>query len=163
MSTESITTITAVGALLLSLMTVVFNAIQVARFRVELREQTDMQIYDFAFAWDRFLVEHSDCYELLTNPSPGDELTPTERALAEYRLDLAELTWRKHQSRIYNAERDFFDRLVGIPLIQKAITSGASDRSVKAEFLEQLKAAIDSRVDREQAPGAQMTQADSPV
>lgn len=141
MSADSITTITAIGALVLSLITVVFNAIQLLRFREELREQTELSIYSTAFEWDRLLIEHPDLYDLLHHPSDGP-LTTQERALAEYRLDLAELTHRKSSNRLYQAELDFFDRLVSIPLVRKALDSGEVDKSLRQAFLEQCKSAL---------------------
>jgi hypothetical protein len=141
LDSSTITTVTAIGALLLSLVAVVFNAIQVAHLRRELREQTEQSIYDIALEWDRLLIERPDLSDLLANPSDGP-LTTQERVLAEYRLDLAELTHRKTSSRLYEAERDFFDRLISIPLLRKALASGAVDKSLKREFMEQLKAAL---------------------
>jgi hypothetical protein len=138
---DTVTTVTAIGALVLSLITVVFNAVQLLRFREELREQTELSIYNTAFEWDRLLIEHPDLSDLLHNPSVGP-LTMQERVLAEYRLDLAELTHHKSTSRLYQAERDFFDRLVSIPLVRKALDSGEVDKSLKQSFLEQCKAAL---------------------
>ncbi len=142
LDTTTVTTVTAIGALLLSLVTVVFNAIQLVRFREELREQTELSIYNTAFEWDRLLIEHPDLSDLLANPSVG-RLTTQERVLAEYRLDLAELAHRKSTTRLYQAEQDFFDRLVSIPLLRKALSSGAVDKSLKRSFLEQCKAALE--------------------
>ena len=133
---------TAIGALLLSFVAVVFNAIQVAHLRRELREQAEQSIYDMALEWDRLLIDRPDLCDLLADPSDGP-LTTQERVLAEYRLDMAELTHRKLTNRLYEAERDFFDRLISIPLVRKALASGAVDRSLKREFLEQLKAALE--------------------
>lgn len=133
---------TAIGALLLSFVAVVFNAIQVAHLRRELREQAEQSIYDMALEWDRLLIDRPDLSDLLADPSDGP-LTTQERVLAEYRLDMAELTHRKLTNRLYEAERDFFDRLISIPLVRKALASGAVDRSLKREFLEQLKAALE--------------------
>lgn len=139
---DTVTTMTAIGALLLSFVAVVFNAIQVAHLRRELREQTEQSIYDIALEWDRLLIDRPDLSDLLADPSNGP-LTTQERVLAEYRLDLAELTHRKMTNRLYEAERDFFDRLISIPLLRKALASGAVDKSLKRDFLEQLKAALE--------------------
>lgn len=142
LNADTVTTMTAIGALLLSFVAVVFNAIQVAHLRRELREQTEQSIYDIALEWDRLLIDRPDLSDLLADPSNGP-LTTQERVLAEYRLDLAELTHRKMTNRLYEAERDFFDRLISIPLLRKALASGAVDKSLKRDFLEQLKAALE--------------------
>jgi hypothetical protein len=141
LDTNTVTTATAIGALLLSFVAVVFNAIQVAHLRRELREQTELSIYDMALEWDRLLIDRPDLADLLASPSDGP-LTTQERVLAEYRLDMAEQTHRKSSSRLYQAELDFFDRLISIPLLRKALASGEVDKSLKREFLEQLKAAL---------------------
>jgi hypothetical protein len=148
MSSDSVTSWSTIAALILSVVTVAFNAIQLLRFRTELRHQTDMAVYGFAFEWDRFLAENPRLAELLQHPSPQPTLTTEERLVAEYRLDLAELTASKHAGRLYRAEPDFFDRLIRIPLIQKAIRSGEVDSSVKTAFLAQCKAALERQTGR---------------
>jgi hypothetical protein len=142
MNTDLITAWTAIGALITSVVTMILNVVQISRWRVDLRQHTDMSMYAFAFEWDRFLIEHPDCAELLATPSPGTTLTMQERRLAEYRLDLAELTARKNSARLYDAESDFFDRLISIPLIRKALSSGEVNGSLKADFLAQCLAAL---------------------
>jgi hypothetical protein len=94
-----------------------------------------MALYNYIFAWDQFLLEHPEMSELLLKPSASPELTLKERRLAEYRLDLAEFAFRKSASDLYDAEPDFFTRLIEIPLIRKAILSGGLKRSLRPEFL----------------------------
>lgn len=141
MNTSDISAWSAVIALALTAISVTFTGLQVARFRKDLRHQTEVALYSYIFEWDRLLIEHPELSRKLLRPSPGATLSLPERRLAEYRLDLAEFAFLRSKGDLYDADPDFFIRLIGIPLIRKAILSGQLEGSLRPEFLTRCVAA----------------------
>lgn len=146
MGASQISAWSSIVALLLTFASVTFAGIQLLRFRKDLKHQTDMALYSYIFEWDRFLLEHPAMSELLLKPSSDSALTLMERRLAEYRLDLAEFAFRKSETDLYDAEPDFFARLVEIPLIRKAILSGDLKQSLRPDFLARCETAAEMKI-----------------
>lgn len=125
----------------------VFNGLSLRSVRRDLRLQTRLSVYSAAFDWDRLLVDRPELLDLLEADHGVGQLDNLERALAEYRLDLAEFVHIHDGMALYDAEPDFFRRLLAIPLVRRAVSEWDTHNSMKRGFRLKCKEELRAQTD----------------
>lgn len=120
--------------LIISTIALVFTAYQTMSLRKQLEHSANIAVYNVAFAWDKMLIENPAYYKLLENPNEGDILTPEERVLVEYRIDIMEFLYSQNNMQLYGPEDGFLKDFVRTPLIKKAFKDERIKKSIRTDF-----------------------------
>lgn len=159
MSLDNISSWATIAASVATVVAVVVAVRQLQQLLQDRKSQARASLYGHWFDFDVLLVSDPELYELLySDRDDAAALTPREMALAEYRLDLAELLWTEGRARGYPVDKKFWDRTLGIPLVRRALTSKGLWLSVREDFAADLRKEAEARdllvaaVHRDSAP-----------